>query len=119
MTVELYHYTCDHGRQAIGLSGMLLPHGLPGGVQLVWLTDMSTPDRRSLGLTSAMLRCDRTQHRYRITDDTGVMRWLAVRRRFHSLGLLELTPGVRPAHWWVSLTPIPAAYDPIIPTVMA
>ena len=62
-TPTLYHYTCDHARQLIGMRGKLKPHQHPllsKWRPLVWLTDLEEPDAGALGLTSLMLDCDRT-----------------------------------------------------------
>ena len=70
-TPTLYYYTCDHGRQLIGMRGKLKPHQHPLLSEwrpLVWLTDLKEPDAGALGLTSLMLDCDRTAWRYRIRD---------------------------------------------------
>ncbi len=130
----LYHYTCDHGRDAIGDAGVLTPvtwrvpagQYLPPGVasfvtRFVWLTDLNVPYRDALGLTSHALSCDRTGHRYRVTDATTATRWLKVRRTFSRdyVDGLEATPGAMPAHWWVAEGPVPVAYDPIPATVPA
>lgn len=62
----LYHYTCAHGAKGITRRGMIrpAPHPLLPGYRIVWLTDMATPDRNGLGLTSEYLACDRLAFRY-------------------------------------------------------
>lgn len=126
--MHLYHYTCDHGRTQLGNAGVLLPavaqrpdHGdrinlFPWQGWLVWMTDLDRPIREALGLTSVHLRCDRTAHRYRVTSLEHVMPW---GRYAHDHKVprevrdeIEQAPG-RPAHWWVSLEPVPAVYDPV------
>ena len=76
----LYHYTCDHGRQLIGMRGKLKPNRHPWLTRpLLWLTDLDHANIQALGLTSLTLDCDRTAWRYRIRTpkhpDT-VSRWL-------------------------------------------
>lgn len=107
----LYHYTCDHGHEAI--TDTLRPNGWP--LQVVWLTDLDLPMRDALGLTSHSLSCDRTAHRYRVTDANTAAPWSTYRRTIDPLvaHALESTPGVKPMHWWVSVAPVPVAYDPI------
>ena len=111
----LYHYTCDHGRQLIGMRGKLKPHQHPllsKWRPLVWLTDLEEPDAGALGLTSLMLDCDRTAWRYRIRTpmhpDT-VQPWLDSLSRMWAdpdvVRELELTPS-QPEHWWISYSPL-------------
>ena len=128
----LYHYTCDHSRQKIGDAGTLQPlHVIAGRdtptppkswpmwrypvLDLIWLTDLDTPAADALGLTSRILSCDRTAHRYRATDTSTVMRWVHARRDYppqlrHEL---ETELGAMPMHWWVSEKPVPVTYDPV------
>lgn len=118
--MRLYHYTCSHGRRAIGDIGEVLPPVLlrpdlsfpPFGI-LAWFTDLTIPDRGALGLTSTLTRCDRTRYRYRVTADPSSLRpWVAVRHLFPSLlvDMLEETPA-DPARWWVSDLPVPVRYE--------
>ena len=102
--MTLYHYTCDDGRRAIGDEGLLKPwsHGV------VWLTDLELPFREPLGLTSYVLGCDRSQHRYRVTDETTCVPWVKFARRDRSIEI----EGTKPMHWWVSEEPVPVVYDP-------
>lgn len=122
--LTLWHYTCDHGRTLIGDPGILVPAlelvpmtqrddvGITGRV--VWLTDLDTPIRDALGLTSRILRCDRTAHRYRVDHPgyaTRYVEWARTldRETRHSL---ELAPGAMPMHWYVSTRPVRVTYDP-------
>lgn len=116
-----YHYTCDHGRQSIGASGELLPafmltdKKIPWTGFVVWLTDLERPERDALGLTSNFISCDRTAHRYRVTDSREVMRWSLYARLLtrEQREVVEATPGAMPAHWFVSVAGVPAVYDPL------
>lgn len=105
MTSILYHFTCDHGRAGLEDRGVLRPwsHGL------VWLTDLDVPLREPLGLTSNMLSCDRTKHRYRVTDDSHCHWWIGHPRRDRSIEI----DGTRPMHWWVSEEPVPVVFEPV------
>lgn len=114
--VRLYHYTCDHGRQGIGDTGVLVSAATQAGrddllfpALVVWLTDMATPDRNALGLTSNILSCDRTRYRYRVTDATTAIPWTQYARLVPRWVREELegAPGTRPVHWWISLTSVP------------
>ena len=52
---QLYHFTCDHGKRAIGTgpNALLLPHLHPWlHKKLLWLTTEAVPDRVETGLTS-------------------------------------------------------------------
>lgn len=120
----LYHYTCGHARERIGDTGRLLSAAelvddwrelaaLPTSA-LVWLTDLTTPIRDALGLSSNLTPCDRTAFRYRVLDTSTVVPWLYVRRDFPLAIVegLEAAPGARPAHWYVSRLPVDVTYDP-------
>jgi hypothetical protein len=123
--VTLYHYTCSHGHAALG-EGHAFVKSIaqlkgPMGVrywtgEFAWFTDMATPERDALGLTSRVLTCDRTRHRYRITDDRSVFRWLHPMIRSgldrEWIDELESAPGARPRHWFVAVRPVPVVYDP-------
>lgn len=109
----LWHYTCHHGHDAIAHDGHTLrPNPHTGHL---WLTDLEAPNVLALGLTSTLIDCDRTAHRYRITDTTTAQRWVAVRRQFPGWFRqgLENAPGAMPMHWWISLYTIPAEYAPL------
>jgi hypothetical protein len=126
--MTLYHYTCDHGRKALGESGTLtgLAVHSPNTVaklrplmpdywpHVVWATDLDTPIPAVLGLTSSMLQCDRTRYRYRVTDETALRRWIgSPERRRTRLDLLDdLERYGLPAHWWVATDPVPVELDP-------
>jgi hypothetical protein len=118
--VTLYHYTCDHGFAAIGAKGTLHPAahlapraGIYWQAWFVWLTDLAVCDRAALGLSSDLIECDRSVHRYRVTDETDVTPWVTMRKGFRTLRQdLEDTPGVRLPHWYVATEPVPVTYDP-------
>ncbi|HEX5972559.1 MAG TPA: hypothetical protein VFY85_11570 [Gemmatimonadaceae bacterium] len=126
--MTLYHYTCAHGCQAIGETGVLVPirrlappeslaslteHRVPPWMaDLIWLTDLDFPMRAALGLTSYTLGCDRTSYRYRVLDESTARPWLKVRRELVGGLDLELADGAMPRHWWVSWAPVPVEYDP-------
>lgn len=86
----------------------------PGPSGLVWLTDLDQPDRQALGLTSFILDCDRTEHRFVLPGDSGE-RWVDWCRRVRlpraRRDLLEMADGAQPLRWWVSERPIPLAGD--------
>lgn len=116
----LWHYTCHHGWAALGNVGELVParnltDRIPPGWwpgDFVWTTDLAAPIRDALGLTMELAACDRTRHRYRVTDPATCTPWVDVRHVFPDAHLLENAPGARPRHWWVSPLPVPAVYDP-------
>lgn len=111
MSGELFHFTCDHGREGIARDGVLRPNRHPYLPEpLVWLTDLWTPMRHGLGLTSYSLSCDRTEYRFDVESARSAEHWPRYARR---LGLsravrdeLEGLPGVQPMHWWVATAPV-------------
>ena len=111
--VGLYHWTCSHGFAAIGPIGVLRPTpqiAMPGCPLLVWMTDMEVADRQALGLQSeVLLKCDRTEHRYLVTDQSKCVRWAdwQLRIRLPRDFLSQFTFGRKPMHWWVSEAPVP------------
>jgi hypothetical protein len=122
----LWHYTCSHGHHGLGYeTATLLPAAslalahqreqLPESGHLVWLTDLDRPLREPLGLTSYLLRCDRTAYRYRVTDPTSCEPWHVVARKMpkHVRMELEQALGAMPAHWWVSFLPVPVVFNPV------
>lgn len=126
MSRELWHYTCQHGRDQLGDRGTLLPRALQAGSAhrehspivlecLVWATDLAEPRAWALGLTSLMLDCNRTAHRYSV-DPRAFQRWGRLRSAVDPVLVdhLELAPWAEPAHWWVALGPVPdALYAPV------
>jgi hypothetical protein len=113
--VTLYHYTCRHSLAKLTAAAdvfgtMVLEPMSPGG--LLWLTDLETPYREALGLTSMILNCDRTEYRLEVMDPSTVQRWVDVRRQYPGLRELELAPGVMPMHWYVSTSPERARLSP-------
>lgn len=109
--MKLYHYTCSHALPGILRDGFLRPNINPllDDLDLVWLTDLDTPDRAALGLTSNILSCDRTEHRVEV--DVEAIHWPRFARRFpaEQRRPLEFAPGAMPMHWYVSETPVPVA----------
>lgn len=109
----LYHYTCDHAVAGIIRDEHVRPlsdmasHAVPPWGYFAWFTDLAEPNREGLGLTSAILTCDRTVHRFEVTDATEVERWVNVRRFHPWAAILESAPGAMPAHWWLSTEPVP------------
>jgi hypothetical protein len=120
--LPLYHYTCSHAYKMLGKRGHLFPASaligetqtVPWSGHYIWLTDLSHPNVGALGLTSIMLTCDRTAHRYRVADDyEGAHPWTTVRRRLPPGWVADLeTPGTLLRHWWVATEPVPVTYDP-------
>lgn len=125
--MTLWHYTCDHGFDAIGDHGYVLPvadlrprhyrlQQLPQA-HFSWFTDLAVPQQHALGLTSYTLGCDRTRYRYRVTDPENLWRWTYARRQLGPapwIADLEEAPGAEPDHWWIADLPVPVIYDPIL-----
>ena len=112
--MSLFHYTCDHAVPGIltdehvrSLADLHPYADIPPWGLFSWFTDLDVPDRNGLGLTSTVLSCDRTAHRFTVTDTTEVERWVDV-RRYHPWAVeMESAPGAMPAHWWVATEPVP------------
>ena len=120
MTAPLFHYTCDHGDDAItAAGGMLAPnpnYNLPGAPRLLWCTPEPTADADALGLTSHTLSCDRTRYRWRLDDPNPAVpwvQWLREQPRDVRRAARHRLPG-SPLLWWVSLTPVHATRSPIL-----
>lgn len=122
--MSYYHYCCVHSFERIGERGALQPN-LPGAEALsrkygpippmVWLTDLSWPIAKVLGLRRIDLLCDRTTHRYSVDDESTIQPWMDLRKTLPETFTfdLEVNPGVLPRHWFVSLEPVPVTYSPI------
>lgn len=112
---QLYHYTCEHRQTAILIDDSVLRPGTDG---FLWLTDLDYPFRNALGLTSTMLKCDRTKYRFDVDmielDPTTVMPWVRLRREFDPVMVegLESAPGAMPMHWWLAIEPVEATFAP-------
>ena len=118
--MTLYHFTCDHGRHALGTSGVVLPLAQwnpraaarltperAAIARLSWFTDLDAAVRDALGLTSTALACDRTQFRYRVTaDPVPCLPWLLSPYRRGWMLDLERAPGAMPRHWYVADTSV-------------
>lgn len=123
--MPLYHYTCRHAAEKIGESGHLLPAirlaSRPDRIklmrdsigrmtgQVVWLTTQESPTRWSLGLTSFSLCCDRTEIRYRVTEERVLIEsWHDKRIDWPQrvVSELESLPGCLPLGWWISRGPV-------------
>ena len=118
---ELYHYTCDHGHDALGEFGHVRSrfdrHLRPFDelAYISWFTDLDHPIPGPLGLTSQILTCDRTAHRYIVCDEAPeVYRYMDKRHLLSHTTQegLESAPGAMPMHWHVAVVPIAVAYHP-------
>jgi hypothetical protein len=118
VTAPIYHYTCEHGRQALGERGAVRPLAdwnpraatLLGNrihmAMLSWFTDLDVAVPHALGLTRGTIECDRTAHRYRVIDDGLIVPWLASPWRRGWLLDLERVKGAMPRHWYVATVPV-------------
>ena len=124
----LYHYTCHHGRVALGNRGVAYPLDIwnprvarivrrgkyPMMAALVWFTDLDIPIPFALGLTRHTLTCDRTEFRYRVINADDIVPWLSppMKPARRSLIRLEREVGALPRHWFVAATGVPVRFDP-------
>jgi hypothetical protein len=107
--MRLIHFTCDHSAAKIALDRVLRPNPLSFR-HLLWLTDLESPSVRGLGLTSYMLRCDRTAWKVVVETDAAV-RWTKWAHDnkvdfANRLGL-DGAEGAMPLRWWVSEVELP------------
>lgn len=128
--MTFYHYTCEHGRQALGDVGVVLPlhfwapeaadqlplahHWL---AEVTWWTDLDSANRYQLGLTSHVmnLACDRMSYRYRALDTSHMLRWVEVARGLAprvDIRALNGNTDALPMHWFVAAVPVKAEFDP-------
>lgn len=120
----LYHYTCAHRAPLVRADGVVIPGhhqkrdpGYSSGIRAIpwaafaWLTDLEVPAREPLGLTMDLLRCDRTEFRFRAVEGAVLVPWVSVRRMYPWSVYLEQA-GARPAHWYVSPDPVPVIESP-------
>ena len=106
---RLFHFTCDHGREAIGRRGRLEPqieHPLLG-CSVVWLTTEPNPDREATGLTSRITSCDRMAYRYVVSDVAACRPWIGSPEREAVLKagghtLMDLECFGDPEYWWIT-----------------
>lgn len=111
----LYHYTCAHAAPKIAKSGRLWPYPhpmLPQVPPIVWLTDLTEPDGKALGLPRIQGGCNRTQ--WRVTVDVQEpLHWPRWARRGgmvhkHQRAAVEANDrGALIVHWWLVLGPVP------------
>jgi hypothetical protein len=117
-----FHYTCEHRAPGIRDDGLVYPghkqtHGANADIlgipwaAYAWFTDLAVPAREPLGLTNEILVCDRTAFRFRAIDGARLVPWISIRRNHPWAGYLE-TGGARPAHWYVSVDPVPVIEAP-------
>jgi hypothetical protein len=109
-SLTLYHYTCTHGAKFIRRDRLVIkPSWQPLlGVHGVWATDMDTPDADCLGLTSNLLSCNRTEHRFAVLEPERFVTWreFLVGFRVDPRIISELTkPPLQPGRWWISALP--------------
>lgn len=110
----LWHYTCDHHVSGILTDGVVKPLTGQGHPPLAWFTDLDVPHREALGLTSTILSCDRTRHRFRVSGSATVLPYVRIRRDLPARWreALESAEGAMPMHWYVSPEPVPVVYSP-------
>lgn len=111
--MKLYHFTCGHGAQYIQEDGEIRPHLHPYlGESLAWFTPIARPKPREIGLQRNRLQCDRMAHRFEVETDEAT-HWMEVRQEFGEWEVrqLELSPGARPAFWYVTRVPVPIKID--------
>jgi hypothetical protein len=103
---RLFHFTCQHGADALGGRGELRPmvrhQGL--GIDVVWLTSEPWPDREATGLTSRLTSCDRMAYRYVVTDVDRCRPWLDSPERATAdpRVVADLERYGAPEQWWIT-----------------
>lgn len=124
MTI-LWHYTCEHGRWGIGEQGFVYPMAayapeaaarMPEEWRwlstLAWFTDRTDLTPVALGLQASIIKCDRSQFRYRVLDTSRCTRWLEVAKDYPRDTRVELGIGDHmPGAWWVATLPVPVELE--------
>lgn len=116
--MKLYHWTCnDHGADKILESGLVIPGAQTLlGVKLSWWSHVPWAGRAELGLTSALLRCDRMGMQFVADVEPGqVSSWSIFRTGLMQqrpdmvpiVRALEAAKGTKPGYWWVAPEEIP------------
>lgn len=110
--MRLFHFTCDHGHDAIGKRGELRPMAEHPflHVKVVWLTTESSPDPEQTGLTRRIAKCDRMKYRYVVSDVRACRPWLDSPERAAAPpgAVADLESYGDPEHWWIASDPVPA-----------
>lgn len=107
---RLWHYTCRHALEPLRAELLLRPNAHPLLPRPVaWLTDLETPDRTALGLTSGLLACDRLE--VAVLVEAADAAWWPdyrqhLRPRLPARAVRLLEDGRRPASWWVAEAPL-------------
>lgn len=109
---RLFHFTCDHGHDALGARGELRPiieHPMLH-IKVVWLTTEAMPDREATGLGMHYTRCDRMKYRYVVSDLRACRPWLgsADRESAPAAYVADLEEYGDPEHWWIASEPVKA-----------
>jgi hypothetical protein len=106
----LYHFTCSHAAKSIERERWLRPNRhVSLDHELVWLTDLDRPSIYGLGLTSTILRCDRTEWTVIVPQSDAIVSWGSWAHE-HKIGRQmrdELEYGAMPAHWYIAELPVP------------
>lgn len=121
---SLYHFTCDHGAEAIQADGFIrpmtpwpvnvgdVPTGMAHAPPVAWFTSDPMPSRDAVGLTSVLLDCDRMAYRFQV-GPVRAWPW----RSFAAMhgcteeyyrGLVGTYWG-RPDTWYVATRPVPVS----------
>jgi hypothetical protein len=107
----LFHFTCRHAVDGILAAGTLQPNKHPflNNRELIWLTDLATPDRLGLGLTANYIRCNRTEYRAMVARTDRIEPWGAWAHRHQVPRAIrdELEVDALPAHWYVATRALP------------
>lgn len=107
--LRLYHWTCAHRAPGIRQDGAVKPY-----MGLSWWTDLEQPGgrtRKAVVLTSRLLDCDRMAYRCEAGEVADIIRWRdyvkTAGRDAAWVEELEMAPGAKPEHWWVSQVDVP------------
>lgn len=132
--MPIHHFTCNHGQTGIVNDGFrvrtpatrMLPTvynqaeaslgAMAWTLNVTWYTDEELPDKDWLGFGVGDNPCDRTEHRFRVRDETQVRTWRAFTRDAPR-ALVEAVasiPGANPETWLVSIErAVPVSYEAI------
>lgn len=130
----LYHYTCEHHAQNLARTGRLVAGWDLAALstqialtvnpltnltsKLIWMTDLPDVTQETahmVGLTMELVKCDRTEYRFRVLQSPGITPFDMLKvPPFMQNALRELRKGVACNHIFVGTRPVQVVHQPHI-----